>query len=421
MMTSDPLYVWIYLPEQTRPVVAGRLDVARTGAGAVGTFIYGRSYLAHSGAIPIDPVALPLKAGPARFAALSGFPGAILDACPDRWGISVIDRLIGKQDYPSGYLLVNDPGRTGNLAFSEAPTEPPVELLSQEISLPVLMAAAEDVEAGRPADPEILKALHPGTGGARPKCSIVVDNEAWIAKFPSIEDDSSISIPRLEHAVMSLADQCDIDVAQTQIKKVAGKDVCLVRRFDRTVDAKLGVLTRKGFISARSIFYADPGFATVATGSYARIARWMSRYGCAQSERLQLFRRMVFNCAVRNTDDHDLNHGLIHVEGAKYALSPAYDIVPGLAHHKVHHHALLIGESAAGTLSNLRSASRAFGLSSEEALDIAHDVVRKIEALWRDVFYEAGFGDAEIRRFEQVFRPIPERSDEAAASLRPRP
>jgi len=281
-------------------VVAGRLDLDETATGSVGTFVYGRSYLGRQDALPIDPVTLPLHPGAKEFTALGGFPAVILDACPDRWGIKVIDRLSGKLKFPIGYLLMNDPGRSGSLAFSTAASDLPVELESREFALE--------------------------------------------------------------------------------------------------------------FVSARTVFYADPGFATMGTGSYGRLARWMTRYGCEVSEQRQLFRRMVFNVAVRNSDDHELNHGLVHDQG-RYRLAEAYDILPVMTANRVHHHALLIGDSAAGTVENLLSNASAFGLSREEARSILREVEEAIQAHWQDVFYSAGFGDKEIKRIDRYFAAIPREDD----------
>lgn len=402
-MISEAVYVWIYLPQATVPVVAGRLDVEKTAAGTIGHFTYGQSYLARTEAIPLDPVALPLARGVTELSALSGFPGCVLDSCPDRWGMKVIDRLDGSKIYPMGYILMNDPGRAGALAFSRSAEERPHELESRQFSLEELGAAANAVELNRDVDPELLKALHPGTGGARPKCNVVDQDGVWIAKFPSIQDSTRISIPRLEHATMKLADQCGIRTAETRIEKVGEKDVCLVKRFDRTVDDDQ--IYRKAFLSARSVFYADPAFASVGTGSYGRIARWLQRYG--QTEREEVFRRMVFNVAVRNSDDHELNHGLVYAGRGSFNLSPAYDIVPVLTPHQVHHHALLIGDSSAGTVENLLSGTEAFGLNRNKALGIIADIESQIKGCWQEVFYEAGFGDNELRVVEDILRPIP--------------
>lgn len=205
---------------------------------------------------------------------------------------------------------------------------------------------------------------------------------------------------------MQLArERCGIDAAETRLQVVDGRDVCLVRRFDRTVQD--GKIFRKGFISARTVFYADPAYAAVATGSYGRFSRWGQRFGCTTEDRRQLFRRMVFNCAIRNSDDHELNHGLIHIKGGEFRLSQAFDMVPTLTPHEIHRHALLIGDSASGTVANLVSNASAFGINRDEALAIITDIQAAIAEHWREIFYEAGFGEEELRRIEHVFRPIP--------------
>jgi len=403
-MTSD-LFVWIYLPESDDPVVAGRIEIASTAANPVGYFTYGRSYLDRSDAIPIDPVALPLRKGETLINDLGGYPAAVLDACPDTWGIRVINRLIGQREIPRGYLLLNDPGRSGCLAFSESPNQPPVELASREFPLADLLVAAEAVETDTPVDQELLRALHPGTGGARPKCNIVEDNAVWIAKFPSA-DDKLISIPRLEHATMSLARRCGIAAAETRLREIDGKDICLVRRFDRVVTN--GRIHRRGFLSARTIFHADPSYARLGTGSYQRIARWMPRFGVTLDARLELFRRLVFNVVIRNDDDHELNHGLVHLERDAFALADAYDMVPGFNRREVHRHALLIGESGAGTVGNLLSVSDAFGLDRDNARKILNDIETSVLDWWRESFYEAGLGDDDLNRVSGVFKRIPD-------------
>ena len=403
-MLSERLFVWNFLPGQPGPVIAGRLDLTQTADRIVGRFVYGQSYLARHDAIALDPVTLPLVERPREFVALSGFPGVILDACPDRWGIKVIDRLMGARRYPTDYLLLNDPGRAGSLAFSRAADEAPVELASREFPLPMLMAAAEAIEQDREVDPELLKALHPGTGGARPKCNIVDDDAVWIAKFPSIEDAPGISIPRLEHATMTLATACGIRAATTKCERIAGKDVCFVKRFDRAVQG--GQILRRGYASARTVFYADSGYCDIG-GSYGRLATWMTRYGVAAGERSELFRRMVFNCAVRNIDDHELNHGLVHVADNRFSLADAFDVLPSLSRHGIHRHALLLGDSAAGTVENLVSNVVAFGLRREEGLAIIEEVQAKVKAQWQDIAYAAGLGDEALRLLEPFFQQLP--------------
>ena len=409
-MTSNPLFVWNYLPGSTIPVVSGRLDIDHTAAKPVGRFVYGKSYLDRPNAIPIDPVNLPLAEREFLFTELNGFPGVILDACPDHWGKRVIQRLFGSQVDPEGFLLLNDPGRVGALAFSRSASEIPVELSSREFSLKDMLAASVAVDEDRPIEPELLRALHPGTGGARPKCNVIDQDGIWIAKFPSMKDPHWISIPRLEHASMLLGQKCNINVAQTRLEVVDGVDVCLVKRFDREV--MNGEVMRRGFVSARSVFYSDPNFAKYGIESYGRLATWMTRYGCQSDDCEQLYRRMVFNCAIRNSDDHDLNHGFVHIEDSQFRLAKAFDVLPMLSSNTIHQHALVIGDTAAGTVSNLLSSIAAFGLTHSQGQDIIVDVQEKVKSLWQETLYEAGFGDEEMRRLEPYFKEIPERQIE---------
>lgn len=258
-----------------------------------------------------------------------------------------------------------------------------------------------------PVADALLNALSPGSGGARPKCMVVLDGATWIAKFASVED-RFISVPLLEHATMLLARECGIEAAETRIEQINGQDVCLVRRFDRV--HQHGQITRRGFLSARTVFYDDLCFAAVATGSYQRLARWMPRFGAGRVDKEQLFRRMVFNVIVRNDDDHDQNHGLVQQGDGQFVLAPAYDIVPNLQPRLVNYHALLIGDSAAGTVENLLSVAKDFGLSRDQAHEIFQAIEAQVLAQWQEVFYEAGFGDEDIRKIAPVLRPIPQRA-----------
>lgn len=405
MISENALWIWIYLPLAAEPKLAGRLTIEDGGVGKKGVFVYGKSYLANPQAIPVDPVSLPLENKPFLFSTLGGYPGVVVDSCPDRWGIRIIDRLYGRGTFPISYLLRNDPGRSGALAFSSSQEVQPTELESRHFTLSALLAAAKSLENGQDVDHELLKALSPGTGGARPKCNIEDNGEIFIAKFPSLSDPEGISIPRLEHASMLLAKECGLNVADTRLVKVDDQDVLLVKRFDRSVAGEN--VYRKAFLSARSVFYADPAFHLSGQGSYYRLARWLPKYGEAFSQKLELFKRMVFNVAIRNSDDHELNHGLIREVDGTYQLSPAYDVLPVLNASLIQSHSLLIGDDAYGTISNILNNVEAFDLSREQALFIIGDIQNKIRHHYQECLWQAGLDDREISQVEHVFSPIP--------------
>jgi serine/threonine-protein kinase HipA len=359
-MTRD-LFVWIYL-NAAAPVIAGKLSINTTGGWSSGSFCYTLEYLARENCQSIDPATLPLTSNKISISSLNGYPSAILDAAPDRWGRQVIDRLLGERSYPDGYLLLNDEGRLGNLAFSSLPSLV-ASLPIKAFTLSELAAAALAIEQDLPVDSELMRALNPGTGGARPKFTVKMDNALWIAKLESTADSKRISTPKLEHATMTLAKVCGIDSAETKLIKVADKDVCLVKRFDREITPSNAVI-RYAAISARTVLYGTPNFDQFKISSYARLARALSEY----DDRIKLFRRMVFNCCVRNTDDHELNHALVRRgDGLVFSLAPAFDIVPQLAKHNIHYHAMIIGNTAAGTIENILSGHRSFGLTFSEA------------------------------------------------------
>ena len=133
----------------------------------------------------------------------------------------------------------------------------------------------------------------------------------------------------------------------------------------------------------------------------------MPRYGASRADQQQLFVRMVFNAVVRNDDDHEQNHGLVDVRADQFRLAPACDIVPNLQPRPVNYHALLIGGSGAGTVANLVSVAEDFALGKDEAIDIIKSIESQVLKTWQDIFYEAGFGDEDLRKIEPIFRALP--------------
>lgn len=186
-------YVWVYLPNQTEPVVAGRLDYDDNPAGTIYSFLYGASYLNRRTAVPLDPERLPLERA-RRFDSsdLYGTLGAIRDASPDDWGRRVIEKRSGVTEASElTYLIEAGDDRAGALGFSESSDSPPNrEPPPERTDLDTLLSAAAAIEEGQPVDPAVVMLLKHGSslGGARPKATIHMDGELWLAKFPSTKD-----------------------------------------------------------------------------------------------------------------------------------------------------------------------------------------------------------------------------------------
>jgi serine/threonine-protein kinase HipA len=407
-MTSETVYVWFYPLAKTEPIVCGRLTVeGATSNSQVGAFVYGQSYLSSSNPLPIDPETLPLSA--TREYTITTFRGvfpAFLDAAPDAWGRRIIDREFGPQT-EVGYLLKSAGDHVGALAFSPSATQPPGGFTGFAYpDIKALVEASRLLELNQAIPDEFSLLLKHGSspGGARPKATIAKDGSLWLAKFPSIKDDPALPPHAvIEAATLDLAEVCGLDVPQRELVKIGNRDVLLVKRFDRP-KAPNGKWSRLRFLSGRTVFAAANPHGTF--GSYPRLARQLDRWSVsAANDRRELFTRLVFNCLVSNTDDHDLNHGLLDPGDGHLQLSPAFDIVPQPSSTRRRQHAMLIGElGALGTAGNVLSSSAAFGIARGEALDIISQLRHEIGANWRRFFLERG-ADARLDRLSSCFCP----------------
>ncbi len=322
-MTSEPAvaYVWIWLPEQTDPVVCASLTRV---AGRI-VFVYGRSYLDRADAVPIYEPELPLVRGdqyPASAQAM-GLPLCIDDAMPDAWGRRLINHRAGELAVDLGdltYLLESGSDRIGALDFQRSPTlyEP------REVANPSLDDVAEAsarIESGQPLNPVLEAALLRGTsiGGARPKALVDDGSRKLIAKFSSSTDQ--YPVVKGEFLAMELARRAGLDVARTELTTAAGRHVLLVERFDRT-----SIGGRRRMISALTML----GLTSFPEGRYANyldLAHCIrSRFANAEATLRELFGRIAFNILCGNTDDHGRNHAAF--VGDQLELTPAYDICP---------------------------------------------------------------------------------------------
>ena len=335
-MTSSNVrecFVYITLPGAVSPVTAGKfvLETTRTG-DPLGRFVYGRSYLQNPNAVPIDPVELVLATGTFETVRLQGIFGALRDAGPDYWGRRVIEKHAAKTQLGElDYLLESPDDRAGALGFGLNQVPPaPLRDFNQTIDLEKLQELAEAlVKDEIPADPEAqqvqdLLLLGTSMGGARPKTVVQDDAGLWIAKFNRPDDRWNNT--RVEHAMLRLARQCGISVAESRIENVAGRDVLLIKRFDREQTA--AGYTRARMISGLTVLRADEAAVTRTRWSYVLLAEELRRIVAEpKKDGHELFRRMCFNALISNLDDHPRNHAFI-ARGKDWAISPAYDLTP---------------------------------------------------------------------------------------------
>jgi serine/threonine-protein kinase HipA len=416
-MTSEApsaCFVYVTLPGQTAPVTAGRFVLSTDRRGVPeGRFVYGRSYLERPGAVALDPVELKLSARTYATTALSGVFGALRDASPDYWGRRVIQRHLGKaQPGEMDYLLFSPDDRAGALGFGLNQTPPaPMRRFNQTLQLEALQSTAEEIlddDVPRPGlgDEErdqVEKLLMLGTsmGGARPKA--VVEDEAglWIAKFNCRDDPWNNA--RVEHAMLTLARACGLTTAESCVVDVAGRDVLLVKRFDR--EQGEGGYLRSRMVSALTLLRAEDTYQSRDKWSYVLLAEEIRRV-CAEPARnaAELFRRMCFNALISNIDDHPRNHAVIAKE-SDWKLSPAYDLTPAapvsLERRDL---AMECGDSGRfANADNLLSQSVRFLLEPAQAAAIVEAMEAQVRASWYTTARAAGVSERDCGRMATAF------------------
>lgn len=395
-VAEDQAYVWVWLPGAAEPVVCGQI----ADRGEYHEFVYGASYRARSDAMALDHIELPLTPGIHR--SRHHIQGVIRDAAPDAWGRRVLIHRLGmdfaaadKELREIDYLVNARGERVGALHVQrspytyEAPTTP-------EASLADLLHAAELLERDEPLPPDLEAALQHGTsiGGARPKALVSDGGKRWlVAKFSSTTD--TWPVVRCEYLGMRLADRVGIDVANVELKVVDGKDVLLVERFDRK--ALQQAYTRRHFFSALTALSLAEHQGRYA--SYPEFADFLAKHSDSPSKDCrELYRRMVFNMVIGNTDDHARNHAVFW-DGASCQLTPAYDVGVIQRVGQTGSQAMIVGTRGySATLSNATSQSERFLIDEREAHLINEEICAKVHEHWRDLASESGLGDELIKR-----------------------
>ena len=405
-------FVWIWLPGETEPVVAGRLEADN---GQL-LFNYGRSYLERVNdarpAIPIHEPELPLRAG--ELPLLNGLkmPGCIRDASPDAWGRRVIiNKKLGLEAGAADTdeldeltcLLESGSDRIGALDFQQSPTEY-VPRSATNATLQELVQSADLVEQGIPLTPELGLALLHGTpiGGARPKALIEDEGVKFIAKFSSSSD--VYNVIKAEFIAMRLAALAGLDVAPVELASAAGKDVLLVKRFDRNYSDKGWARTL--MVSALTLLGLDEMMARYA--SYEVLAEIIRhRFSDPKQTLRELFKRLVFNVLCGNTDDHARNHAAFW-DGKELSLTPAYDICPqGRTGNEASQAMLITGNDNSSRLATCLESAHNFLLSRGDARALMDELQAAIEEHWNAVCDEAQLGEVDKRllRGRQFLNP----------------
>ncbi len=393
---SDRLFLWM-LSDPARPVLVGELNAVRAPRGV--SLRYADTWLARGFALSEDLPLVPNEFLPMEKDTAAG---AVDDARPDRWGERVI-RVLDKPPRLSllEYLYFAGHDRFGALGVSITAAEyvprriGPLPNLEETAAVEALV---RKVLANEPVREAERRLIAPGVtmGGARPKALLDVSGEQWIVKFaPGDPTDT----PLIEHASMTLARQAGIRTAETMPIKLVDGHALAIKRFDRAGPRRVHALTANVALKA----------AGEELG-YPELAQLLRRRGVVLGEvsiarMRELFRRMVFNILIDNTDDHEKNHVLLVDDAQRYDLSPAFDVLP--SGQALGYQQMRVGaHQADSTLENAMSMSVLFALKKDQA---AREVERValVVARWKKHFARAGVRPRDLDMLaEQIDRPF---------------
>lgn len=382
--------ITVHLGERPEPI--GTLFCDTSSGRFQSSFEYSRSWLADRRRFAIDP-ALPLVQGrvyhqPER--GVSPFSGAISDTGPDGWALIVIARNFrlegGHFDAsrltPVDFLLqVSDQYRIGALRFRDEKgvfrgadvgrTVPPF------IKLDDLLNATEAMERDKETNDQIRFLMEEATsiGGLRPKASIVSPHGALeIAKFPSVHDVRDIT--RGEALALRLAELAGINTCGYRLQLVLDRAVIVVKRFDRTEAGG-----RIPYMSAMTMLETSHQQG----GTYVDIAEMLRRHGAdVRTDMHELFKRMVLNVLISNTDDHLGNHAFLYGDLNRWRLSPAFDINPFSDTVRTHKTSVSNKTGPKMSIEACLSECRRFDLDLSEAKSIVGNIAGIVRQ-WRDI------------------------------------
>ena len=412
-MVSKQKTIFVYDDfSMQNPTLMGILYVNSLKGGESYSFEYDREWLKKTSLkITLDPELMPYSGRQYPFG--KAIFGLFSDSSPDRWGRVLMNKreriLAGKEGrkpaklYDSDYLLgVYDETRLGGIRFK---TEPNGAFLSDDketaappwASLRTLEEASRNFENEDTALSEkwLNQLIRPGSslGGARPKATVIDPNEQlWIAKFPSKNDENDSGA--WEMITHDLAEICGLHVPEAKLEKFSNLgSTYLVKRFDRILNKRVH------FASAMTLLGKTDGTSAADGTSYLDIAAFIKSYG-AQPKRdlIELWKRIVFNMAVSNTDDHLRNHAFIFTENG-WELSPLYDVNPIPYGDEL---SLNVDEEDNSINIDLAiEASVRFGISETDATTYAKDILTIVKENWEKRATALGLS----RRLIEEMRP----------------
>ena len=414
MAETRNIYVYYDGEQVESPLMMGLLSCGHLRGKDIFSFEFDKSWLADKRFRSFDPD-LQMFGGKQYVPQGKDNFGIFLDSTPDRWGRVLLERKEAEMArlenrkvrnlFETDYLLgVFDGSRMGALRFK---IDPEGDFLDNDADMATppwtSLRDLENASLNLEDCPEVQQSkwlrmlVAPGSslGGARPKANVLdKDGSLWIAKFPSRKDRRDVGA--WEAVCCEMARRSGVNVSDFRIERFSDKyHTFLTKRFDRTAGGK-----RRQFTSAMTLLgYSDGENSEGA--SYLEIAEWIERNCMNVNENLtELFRRIVFNIAVSNCDDHLRNHGFIYSPKG-WTLSPAYDLTPDPKGYGLK---LNISETDNSLDYDLAlSITPYLGINKDTAEGII-DKTRNVVSEWRKIATRYGIPNSEQDLTESAFR-----------------
>ena len=414
-MAMNQKTIFVYDDFSTdQPILMGSLYVNVIKGGETYSFEYDKDWLKKTGlALTLDPEIMPYSGR--QYPTGKNIFGLFADASPDRWGRVLMnkrERILAEKEgrkpsklYDSDYLLgVYDETRMGGIRF-KANLEGPFLSDDKETAAPPWATLRTLEEASRNFENDetglterwLNQLIKPGSslGGARPKATVVdTKDQLWIAKFPSKNDENDTGA--WEMVAHDLAALCGLNVPEAKLEKFSPLgSTFLIKRFDR-----LGS-KRVHFASAMTLLGKTDGASAADGSSYLDIAAFIKSYGAQpKMDLIELWRRIVFNMAVTNTDDHLRNHAFILTDKG-WILSPLYDVNPVPYGDEL---SLNVDEEDNSISIDLavQTAVR-FGISKSDAEAEAEDILKIVRDNWEKTAAEYGLTRRQVEEMRPAF------------------
>ncbi|CAA0117855.1 type II toxin-antitoxin system HipA family toxin [Zhongshania aliphaticivorans] len=414
-MSRDVVEVYAGWHPIDEPLLLGHLAYSDSSRGGVFSFSYDKTFLTSPYRLQIDPM-LTLHTGELYNDEADKNFRAFLDSSPDRWGRILMQRRaaiearkgiratsrLNELDYLLG---VHDSYRMGGIRFKRAGSDAFLDDNAEFAAPPMaslreLEHAAIQIEKDDNIDSDeyyrwLKMLIAPGSslGGARPKACVTDEQgHLWIAKFPNLND--TYDVGAWEMVCYELALAAGVDMFPSEIRQFSSQHhTFLTKRFDREGDKRLH------FTSAMTQLQYYDGEQSQGA-SYLEIAEFLSTQGAqTEADLAQLWRRIVFNIAVSNTDDHLRNHGFLLTKKG-WKLSPAYDLNPIVGKHGLH---LNISDTDNALDYQLAFEVKDFFRLSQEGATQIYDEVLNAVKHWQQVAKRLGISRAEQTMKESAF------------------